>query len=284
MSAIAARARPAPWARTRATAPFELLILASWIALVVWVLTGSGSGGRGGGASMPGMSSMPGMVMGAGPGAAHGGAGTAAAAGPAAAAGTAAGAGWAAVQAAIGGLPMWSLMALAMMLPVALPGLAYVAAHSYRWRRRPAMVQFAAAYLSLWVAFGALALGLLSFVHLRAEIEVAAALGIAAAWELTAPKRRALRDCHRSIPLPVDGRGASLGPARFGLVNGYACVRACWPTMLVMAVVPGGQMLFWMPVLTVLMAGEKLARRPKRAAWIVAGALAFGALIALALS
>jgi len=278
MSAIAARARPAPRARTRATAPFELLILAGWIALAVWVLTGTGSGGRGGGAAMPGMISMPGMVMGAGPGAARAGAG------PAAGAGRAAGAGSTAVQAAIGGLPMWSLMALAMMLPVALPALAYVAAHSYRWRRRRAMVQFASVYLSLWVAFGALALGLLSFVHLRAEIEVAAALGIAAAWELTAPKRRALRDCHRSIPLPVAGRGASIGPARFGLVNGYACVRACWPTMLAMAVVPAGQMLFWMPVLTVLMTGEKLARRPKRAAWIVAAALALGALIAATLS
>ena len=96
------------------------------------------------------------------------------------------------------------------------------------------------------------------------------ALALAAGWQLTAFKQRALRDCHRTVPLPPNGRAATIGVARFGLVNGSACVRCCWPAMLAMAVVPGAQMLLWTALLAGLMTAEKVARRPKLTARVVA--------------
>lgn len=264
--------RPLRWRwpalRLRATAPFEMLIAGSWIALVWWSVADSGSGGGSHAASM-GMGSMSGMgsmgAMGSMPGMAlswHG----------------------SVSSAPTSGLPMWALMSVAMMLPGALPALSHVASHSYRWRRRRAMTEFATVYLALWVAFGAVALTLVGLVHASAGLELGLALALASVWQLTAFKRRALRDCHLSVPLPPRGRSAVIGAARFGMVNGSACVRSCWPVMLAMTVVPGSRMLVWMPVLTGLMTVEKLTRRPRLAARIVAVVLGLGAVVAVAVT
>ena len=105
---------PRVWPRRRSTAAFEWLIALAWGALLWWSLAGSGSGsgsGRAaaGMASIPaGMGSMPGMRMSAHPSAAG---------------------------AAVIGLPMWTVMSVAMMLPGALPALSHVSTHSFRWRR-----------------------------------------------------------------------------------------------------------------------------------------------------
>jgi predicted metal-binding membrane protein len=204
--------------------------------------------------SMPGMSSMPGMVTSAHTSAAH---------------------------AAIGGLPMWAVMVTAMMLPGALPALSHVATHSYRWRRRRAMNEFTLVYLALWIAVGAFALTIARLVHFNSGLAFALALVLACAWQLTRFKIRAVRDCHRGVPLPPDGASATAGIVRFGLVNGSACIRACWPAMLAMAVVPASQMLFWMAVLTGLITAEKFTRRPRLTSRLVATALAISAIAAV---
>ena len=182
------------------------------------------------------------------------------------------------LAAVLRGLPMWSLMAAAMMLPAALPAVRHVALNSLRWRRGRAMAEFLAVYLGIWLAFGALLLGALALVpRAGAAATFAGALALASMWQLTLPKRRALRACHLSSPLPPRGWRATRGVARFGLRNGAACVGSCWAMMLVAALAGSGR-LCWMVGLTAVVYVEKLQERPRRAIRATAALLALGAI------
>lgn len=179
-------------------------------------------------------------------------------------------------------LPFWVLMAIAMMGPAALAGVRHTAVNSLSWRRRRAMTEFCAAYLLVWAAFGFLALAGTMRLPTAGQVPVlGAVLTAAAAWELTSFKRRALRGCHRSVPLPPRGWRAEAGAVRFGLRNGGACLGSCWCLMLVMTVAPAGQLL-WTIALTVIMTAEKLRQRPRLITEAAAAALAIAALAALA--
>ncbi len=181
---------------------------------------------------------------------------------------------------ALAGMPMWTLMAMAMMTPLALPAASHVATNSLRRRRDRAVTEFLLAYLTLWVGFGALALLVIALLPLdRAAIVLAAVLGLAALWELSPAKRWAINRCHRTSPLPPRGWRASLGTVRFGFLHGGACVASCWPLMVVMAVAPAGR-LAWCAALGGVGAAEKLALKPRRANRRVGLALVAGALVA----
>jgi predicted metal-binding membrane protein len=170
---------------------------------------------------------------------------------------------------------MWALMVVAMMLPTALPAVRHVAANSLRRRRPRAMATFAAVYLLIWLAFGALLIAVApAWSSVDRSVVAAGALALAAAWQLTVHKRRALRDCHRPSPLPPTGRRATAGVVRFGWRNGTACVRSCWAMMLAMAVATTAS-TFWMVAITGAVLTEKLAPWPRQA--IRAGALLLAA-------
>jgi predicted metal-binding membrane protein len=222
------------------------VIIASWGILILLVLAGGGNANNSSHASMPSMPgmnmagmSMPGMAMPDNPSAS------------------------AVVSMTV---PMWTLMIAAMMLPSALPALVHVASHTYRRRRRRAVAQFAATYLLLWTLCGAVVLGILQLIRVNYAVALGLALLLAAVWQFTPAKRQALRDCHRSIPLPQHGRPALRGVLRFGILNGWACVRSCWALMLAMLFVAPVEMLFWMLPMTGLVVAEKAGRRPRRTA------------------
>ncbi|MFC9585279.1 DUF2182 domain-containing protein [Streptomyces yangpuensis] len=179
-----------------------------------------------------------------------------------------------------GSLAMWTLMCVAMMLPAALPALAHVGENSLRRCRQRAMAGFAAVYLTVWTGYGALLLVTAPLWSRPPGHAVAAgALALAAAWQLTVHKRRALRDCHRSSPLPLSGPRAAVGTVRFGLRHGGACLRSCWALMAVMAAAGGGgAMLAWMALLTGIVMAERFAAGPGRATRLAAGVLAAAAL------
>ncbi len=179
------------------------------------------------------------------------------------------------LQMAAEGMPMWSLMALAMMLPAALPATSHVALNSLQRRRGRAVSEFLVAYLLPWLAFGGLALLLLALLPGQATVMLAAALAIATLWELSPAKRWALNRCHRTSPLPPSGWRASLGATRFGVLHGGACVVSCWPLMLVMAAAPSAR-LAWCAGLGGVSLAEKLAQRPRRSARRVGMALGLG--------
>lgn len=163
-------------------------------------------------------------------------------------------------------LPIWALMAVAMMLPTAMPAVRHVAVNSLYWRRRRAVLEFIAVYLAVWAVFSALVLGMaISRAPADSAFVLPLVLAVAALWQWTPLKRRALRACHRPRPLPPYGWRATAGVARFGLGNGGACLASCWAMMLTMAVV-GSARLGWMAALTALIAIEKLSLKPGRAA------------------
>ena len=251
----------ARWQR-RPTWLIELAIFVSWAVLAWWSLatTSPATGGQSMRMKMS-MGSMPGMNMGSMPGmhpAAH-----------------------SAAENALIGLPMLLVMSVAMMLPGSLPAVKHVATHSFRWRRGRALAQFLLIYLAVWVLFGALALTLLGQLRLSPRTELLASLAIAAGWQLTSLKRRAVRDCHRSVPLPPSGWPAVVGVCRFASVNANACVRSCWAMMLTTAVLPPAEMVVCMPLLTGMISAEKVGRRPRLATRVVAVGLTVGAGIAL---
>jgi predicted metal-binding membrane protein len=141
------------------------------------------------------------------------------------------------------------------------------------------MVTFASTYLLIWVAYGAVVIAAMpAWTALDPSVVAAGALALAAVWQLSLPKRRALRDCHRPSPLPPTGQRATVGVARFALRNGTACVRACWAMMLAMAVATAAT-TFWMVAITGLVLTEKLAPRPRQATRAGAVLLAAGSVL-----
>jgi predicted metal-binding membrane protein len=233
--------------------PAAAVVTAAWLAL----LAGAARHAAGGGPAA-GMAGMPGM------GAAH----------------RAAGGPWAA---AAGGLPGWVLMTAAMMGPAALAGIRHTGLNSLRWRRGRAMAGFAAAYLAVWTAFGVLALAAAALpgVPVPGPAALAVVLAAAAGWQLCPAKRRCLRACHRSVPLPPSGWRAECGSLRFGLRNGAACLGSCWCLMLVMVAAPAGQLL-WTVGLAGAVTAERLAPRPRAVTRFTGVACAFAAVAVLA--
>jgi predicted metal-binding membrane protein len=155
-----------------------------------------------------------------------------------------------------------ALMPVAMMLPAALPLLREISLQSI-WRRRyRSSALFLAGYLATWTLFGVAALATWRVVGAVAPAALVTGLLFlaAAAWGLTATKRRRLKLCHRYLPLPPRGRAADAACFRFGLYNGRQCVAVCWPVML--AMVPG-HTLAPMLAATTLVTWERVARLPR---------------------
>jgi predicted metal-binding membrane protein len=161
----------------------------------------------------------------------------------------------------------WTLMSVAMMMPVALPAVRHVGLNSLRQRRQWSMFVFVAVYVGAWAAFGILALTwqrlALRTIGIDAPILLASTLLVAAGWQLTRVKRRALLACRRTVPLPPIGRRADAGCARFGLRQSRRCVASCWALMAVMVTVQQAAAV-WMLSLTALLAAEELTRPGRR--------------------
>jgi predicted metal-binding membrane protein len=162
------------------------------------------------------------------------------------------------LHAALGG---WTLMVIAMMVPVTLPAVRHVGLNSIRPRRQWAMALYTCVYVTVWVGFGAVALlavrGLHEALMLDDRALLVCALIVAATWQLTRAKRRAVLACKRTVPLPPVGRRADLGCARFAVSQAWRCMCSCWALMGVMALA-GHASLLWMAGLTALIAVEEL--------------------------
>ncbi len=166
-------------------------------------------------------------------------------------------------------------MVVAMMLPATVPVLRAISFDSMWDRRYRSPALFLAAYLAVWLALGAIALGawqiagLLGAGHaLHGAAATGAILFVAANWQLSPAHRRSLKRCHRTLPLGARGAAADRACLRYGLYHARWCAGACWPLML--AMVPGHGLAL-MAALTALSSWQRLARRPRREA--CAGAL-----------
>jgi predicted metal-binding membrane protein len=159
----------------------------------------------------------------------------------------------------------WLLMVLAMMVPLVRFGVRVAAARSL-WRRRDrAIGGFLIGYLSPWPIAGvgvvALDVTLAGTPGLQPWL-TGAGFAVAAGWQLTSFKARALRACHQSIPLAPHGWRADRDCVRFGWLNGTHCLVSCWALML--ACVLAGHSLTAMLCATVVGLAERYVVQPRQ--------------------
>ena len=160
----------------------------------------------------------------------------------------------------------WLLMVVAMMLPLALPAVAHVAARSYLRRRNRSLALFVTGFTLAWCAAGGLAIPVLLLSDAILDSAGLGHLGgiigcsIAALWQLSPAKLLALRRCHYRPSMPAVGRAADLGALTYGLGHGLRCLRSC----LALMVPPlfGGQHLLAMAVVMLLLLAERATDRP----------------------
>lgn len=254
----------------RPTLWVEAGVVATWAALAILPLLLAPAGASGGGPAGPGGGALWVCTI-AGHGIGSGGSGS-----PTSLSGQAA--------SLLAALPTLVLMAVATMVPTALPAVRHVAVNSLYWRRRRAVAEFLAVFVAIWVAFSLLVLGALgSWGPPDSPLSAAAVLALAALWQLTPLKRRAMLACHRAKPLPPRGRRATAGVVRFALHNGGACLLSCWAMMLTTAFV-GLPQLLWMAALTGLITAERLNLKPRRSARRVGAVLGAAAAVAAAVA
>jgi predicted metal-binding membrane protein len=178
----------------------------------------------------------------------------------------------------------WLLMIGAMMVPMTAAALRTVALRSFRERRARAIGLFLLGYVAVWLAVAPLYLVAALAAHVAAGgalmLPLAAAFGLAAAWQASAAKRSALRRCHRTVPLPPAGLRADWACLRFGAGHGRACLASCWALMAIPAA--AGHHPALMLAAAAAAVAERLGPmgRPDR----TAGPLAAAALACLALS
>lgn len=145
---------------------------------------------------------------------------------------------------AAGWMVGWALMAVAMMLPTAIP----LISAAGRASRGAPIAFLTAGFLGVWAALGvALAAGLglvgallrLAPAEPRPGIVAAGALALAGAHQLSAHKARALDRCrsHAALPAGWGGGGDPTGDAlRTGVCHGLASLLCCGPLMVAAAV------------------------------------------------
>jgi predicted metal-binding membrane protein len=174
----------------------------------------------------------------------------------------------------------WLLMSFAMMVPATLPAVRHVAFNSIEARRARAIAIYVGAYLAVWCAFGLMAFALIGAsramtgIGVGDRVLIAIVLAIATGWQLTRIKRRAISACKRTVPLPPAGLRADRACARFGVLQAWRCILACWPLMLLMAALPHPHPLLPMIALTAVVLVEERASNRDRLIIPIAGLFA----------
>lgn len=130
----------------------------------------------------------------------------------------------------------WQLMVVAMMIPLIVPSLRVAASRSLWPRRHRAIATFLIGYLAIWLLVGVALACLLAWRPPLTEVwkkeAAAAAFLLAAAWQWTPMKRRALVKCHATVPLAPRGWRADRDAIRFGWMAGRSCCVSCGVSMV----------------------------------------------------
>lgn len=124
-------------------------------------------------------------------------------------------------------------MIIAMMLPLAIPGIRHVAVSSARRHRATAC--FLAGYLAVWMLIMLAITGAWTFAESLAGWTAAAvgAVAVAVLWEVLPARQRHARRCDRTVPLARGGWRAHADCVRFGATSGVACAGTCWALMAI---------------------------------------------------
>jgi hypothetical protein len=170
----------------------------------------------------------------------------------------------------LGELLTWGQMVVAMMVPLMLAPLRWVAFQSFRYRRHRAILLFLLGFLGPWMLLGIGAAWLRTLDWSHTPLLASGLFGLATLWVLVPVRRQALVFCHRTVPLAPTGWAADRDCLRFSLRVGASCVATCGILMLACAAT--GHNFVAMLGGTVLGALEYRSFRPPTRP-IVAGAL-----------
>jgi predicted metal-binding membrane protein len=169
-------------------------------------------------------------------------------------------------------VPMWSAMALAMMVPSAAATiLTYAEIADTAAQKRIAVVSpivIVAGYVAVWLGFALFAsaaqlvmaqAGWLDPNAGKLGTYVAGVLFIVAgAYQFTTLKHACLRQCRNPFPFFFSNwTTTTRGVFRLGVKQGLFCLGCCWAAMLLMFAL-GVMNVVWMAVLAVAMTVEKL--------------------------
>jgi hypothetical protein len=163
------------------------------------------------------------------------------------------------------GFTGWSVMVLAMMLPLMIVP-ARATAFGSLWRRRHwAIAAFIIGYITVWMIAGIPSMPLLAWLRNEQTTEGHWVAGsgflIAAAWQSTRLKRRLLTACHQNMPLAPDGWAAHRDCLHFGAIQGLNCLGNCGIIMLTAMLSQWHQAM--MIVVTVILLYERYQMRPR---------------------
>ena len=126
----------------------------------------------------------------------------------------------------------WCLMVVAMMVPLMLEPLRWVAFQSFHRRRHRAMLLFLLGFLVPWLMVGLVAAWLRTPDWSQNPLLASGMFGLAALWVLVPLRARALVVCHLTVPLAPSGWQADRDCLRFSLRQGSSCVVTCSILML----------------------------------------------------
>jgi predicted metal-binding membrane protein len=161
----------------------------------------------------------------------------------------------------------WALMIVAMMFPLLVPMVGHVAARSFAGRRNRSVGLFLAGYAFPWVAaagVSSLALVVARAVFQSLDIGAFAPVvccALAALWQVSAAKVRAVNRCHGTVALRPWKPGADRDAIGFGLQHGARCVRACLPAMALPII--GGAGLGQMTAVFAILLAERAREKPQ---------------------
>jgi predicted metal-binding membrane protein len=176
----------------------------------------------------------------------------------------------------------WTLMTMAMMLPLIIPVVRQIAFNSVRSRQVRSTSIVLVAYSTVWIALGApIIVAEQLLVPDRDVVSFGPILVILAAlWQLTPWKRQAINACRVDVPLRPFRIRADLACAQVGLLHGWRCLRSCWVLMLAMVAIGHGPIaLVVMALMTVIAIAEERSRSCRRFLQQSAGLLVATSLI-----
>jgi predicted metal-binding membrane protein len=164
-------------------------------------------------------------------------------------------------------------MVIAMMLPLTLANVRYVAISSLWRRRHRAIVAFLVGYLAVWIVVQCVIVGTWELLAPLIGWETVGGVAMVAAtlWEVAPIKRQRLRRCHRTMPLAPRGWRADTDCAQYGVTTGFSCVTMCWALMLAAAAFSHSLM-----VMTVLFGVQMSGRYQQRPSLILAALAVLG--------
>jgi predicted metal-binding membrane protein len=166
-----------------------------------------------------------------------------------------------------------------MTAPLLAQPIAQLRLRSLTRRQDRSVGLFASAYLLVWIAVGPVLLAAPKALEVLAAATnlsaIAVAVAIAAMWQATPLRQRALNRCHRVPNLSAFGAAADRDCLQFGLTHGFWCVATCAPLMLLPMIVPA----FHLPLMLLLSVALQLerlapARRPSWTLRILPGQFA----------